>query len=179
MNNERNPLICDSDESDTSSTDQTYIDSPYFSLLDRINWFVHSSGYYIFSIIMICISVMILTWTWIRNGHPRDVWFIIFEAIITIFLLLEVCLRWYIKGFQYLRGIMNVIDLTLVILCILSFIGYIVSIHNSWEEELEEIADAVLMVFRYAVQLLRLLVIIKGQYERNSIRSDPAHLLVM
>lgn len=99
-----------------------------------------------------------------RRSFKRDSkeasWFIALDAICVLALLLEIVLRYFATKVKFWQDMVNVFDLSVFILCILSICLYY------YVPDSEQVGVAILCL-RYATQLLRMAITLKWFRNQN------------
>jgi len=137
------------------------------SLKHAANRVLFSRAYSLMYVLMILLNVTLILWIIIsasikqRIVSPTHWLFITLEIVINAALFFEISIRLLSLGKDYFRSRSNVFDLAVLAL---SFIGLIVFfVSTGAVKEADDIATTLLLIFRYAIQLLRLVLLIKNQ----------------
>ncbi|KAG9295498.1 hypothetical protein G9A89_013527 [Geosiphon pyriformis] len=99
-----------------------------------------------------------------------SVWFIILEFIINFAMIAEVMTRFLALRQLFWKSIYNVVDITLVFLCVLTLI-FIWAGGCSKGRRSEEIFDTILLVVRNLIQFGRLIIMLKKNRKNRSTRN--------
>ncbi|KAL0488718.1 4 TM domain-containing transmembrane protein [Acrasis kona] len=134
---------------------------------DVLSRIVYSKYYFVFYVIMILMSTVLLVWNIYTRGHPRHVGFTLLEGAITTMLVVELSFRIIIQRSAFFSSVMNWVDLIIITMCTISFLLYLRSVRNSTQEEVGELIDALLIALRYSTQMLQIVLFIKNQKMRS------------
>lgn len=129
-----------------------------FTFRDRLLKIKHSKLFSLTYIILIVLCIILLIWTIIKRGHPRELPFIFLEGLLTFFFLLDVALNLFIKGKTFFYSIYHVLDMAFCVFCFITFFSYVISRHLSAAEEIESLLDIIVLFLRFTIQMIRSIV---------------------
>jgi len=92
---------------------------------------------------------------------PRHWLFVTFEIIINAALFFEISLRVASLGKKYLHYWSNRFDVAVLILSLCSLLIYLSAL--GWFKEIDDLISAGTLIFRYSIQFLRLIVMVKNE----------------
>jgi len=126
-------------------------------LKNLANRIIHSKKYTIFYTFVIVLSLVLLAMTFTTQCLPNI--YIAMDYFINISFLIEVILRMNALGRNYWKSLLNIIDLIIVPLCVITVIYLTVDDCSNREGK---IADNIILGVRNGLQLFRLLLLIKN-----------------
>jgi len=142
------------------------------SLRNAANRLLFSKFYTTFYIVMICVNLVLIIWIIVnasilqRVSTPSHWMFLVLELFINFALAFEVSLRFMSLGKRYFSSCSNIFDLTVLVLSCAGLVLYFTSKNESGTdlslEKAENIIATVLLIFRYIVQFLRLVLLVKN-----------------
>jgi len=121
------------------------------------NRIIHSKKYTIFYTFVIVLSLILLAMTFTTQCLPNM--YIVIDYFINISFIFEVILRVNALGKNYWNSILNVIDLIILPLCVVTVIYLSI---DDCSNKGEKIADNIILGVRNGLQLFRLLLLIKN-----------------
>jgi hypothetical protein len=146
--------------------------SESLTIKERLTKFKSSLFYYVFHIVVIFLCIILLLWTIIRGGHPRDLLFVLLEGIVTFLFVADVAIE-IIVTTGFWSSWVHLLDGILCLGCVLSFVFYILSRHLSLSEEIESIVGPILISFRFLVQIMRIISFLVHQKRlREAVNDD-------
>lgn len=152
--------------------DSEIVHNEFPSLKERLIQCKYSNIHYSYTILMILSCTVLLIWTIIQRGHPRQILYIVLEGTITFLFVTEVVIEIFIQR-EFWKSILNRIDVILCFGCVLAYFSYLVSRHLSLGEEIENIVELVLITIRYILQIFRIISLILHQrYNREQVNQD-------
>jgi len=126
-------------------------------LKNLANRIIHSKKYTLFYTFVIILSLIILITSF--NTPCLSNIYLFMDYFINISLIVEVILRIYALGKHYWKSFLNIIDLIIVPLCVVTVIFLTVDDCTNKEGK---IADNIILGVRNGLQLFRLLLLIKN-----------------
>eukprot|EP01066_Platyproteum_vivax_P003801 Platyproteum_vivax@DN14776_c0_g1_i1.p1 len=103
----------------------------------------------------IFLNVIILIWS-LQIRRP-DMWFVFAESFVTMMLVIEVFLRFFMLGWSYFNHFSNVFDSILMGSCVMLLYMSLDTVRKrTEEEEVEDVLAQSLMILRFCIRLLRL-----------------------
>jgi len=138
------------------------------TIANSANRLILSPAYVIFYIFMIVLNVTLVLWIVIhasilrRISTPGHWTFITLEFLINIFFFFEVVVRILSFGKKYLQQWTNVFDVVVLALSLAGLVIYFAT--NGILEEADDITTTLLLVLRYAIQFLRLIIMVKNHH---------------
>jgi len=126
-------------------------------LKNLANRIIHSKKYTIFYTFVIVLSLALLAMTFTTQCLPNL--YIVMDYFINISFLIEVILRMNALGRNYWKSLLNIVDLIIVPLCVITVIYLTIDDCSNREGK---IADNIILGVRNGLQLFRLLLLIKN-----------------
>ena len=121
------------------------------------NRIIHSRKYTIFYTFVIILSIIVLITSF--NTKCLSTVYLLMDYFINISLIAEVLLRINALGKNYWKSFLNIIDIIIVPLCIITLIYLTV---DDCSNHQEKIADNIILGVRNGLQLFRLILLIKN-----------------
>jgi len=150
------------------------------AITNAANRLLFSKAYSIFYILIIVLNLALLIWIIANASVVKSIsspghWLFGFaEIVINLALFFEVALRMAALGKKYFSNWSNVFDLVVLML---SFIGLLLYFQASGSfGEANDITTTALLFFRYFIQLVRLVVMIRNQ--RKNMSTQPSSILL-
>ncbi|ORX58489.1 hypothetical protein BCR36DRAFT_408996 [Piromyces finnis] len=121
------------------------------------NRIIHSRKYALFYIFVIILSLIVLITSF--NTKCLSTIYLLMDYFINISLIIEVLLRINALGKNYWKSFLNIIDIIIVPLCVITLIYLTV---DDCSNRQEKIADNIIIGVRNGLQLFRLVLLIKN-----------------
>jgi len=122
-----------------------------------------TKAFSIVSIILIIVSLTLFIWGAVNHTNSLDfthaLWFDIFNLLVTIFFGIEISMRYCVFRDLFWKSCWNIFDLVLLSLCAIeTLMGFVIDVafvYVGWR--------LLILAFRYTIQLLRLLCLLRHQ----------------
>lgn len=133
------------------------------------NRLLYSTFYKQLYVVMCVLSIISLIMSLVEKCP--GVWFIVFESIVNLTMVIEVTIRVLALGNMYWKSVWNFLDILIVFLCVLTMFSLFFT-QCSTERSNEAILDTGLLIIRNGIQLGRLISITRRN-RRSNVTSNP------
>eukprot|EP00761_Pharyngomonas_kirbyi_P000256 gb/GECH01000256.1/.p1 GENE.gb/GECH01000256.1/~~gb/GECH01000256.1/.p1 ORF type:complete len:304 (+),score=76.90 gb/GECH01000256.1/:1-912(+) len=148
-----------------------------YSFRDIMNRIRFSRAYSLFYIVIILLTLFLLFWTIYQRGQPDSWWFLTLQGFVSSVLVFEVIIRLIMEKLKFFKYWMNIFDLGVSISVVVAFIFFIIdAAKNEETKEIEELADAILLMLRYISQLFMIASFIRRQQLPRSSATNSVHM---
>jgi len=156
------------------------------SLADRV---LFSTWYYVLYVMVLLTNCLLIIWLLVmiaqdKYSHTAHWAFIFLDVLVNIAFVSEVSLQIVSQKTDYFKHASNIFDTVVMLLSLVTLLMYISKTNEA--EEVEDLVALLLMGFRYGLQFLRLISIIKKHKHKvisqkgvdfNSLKPEDFHML--